>query len=106
MNLFSKEQIQQLKKIDVIQHFNTVLDSQYKRGTTSIQDTTLADIYDAATGKKISRNFSCKSCVYNLYRDAGKLYRESLEYQKKENLKKAREAKANKQKVENENGTE
>lgn len=105
MNLYSKEQIAELKKLDVIQHFKTVLDSDYKRGTSSTQDNKVADIYDAATGGKVSRNFSCKSCVFNLYRDAGKLYRESLEYQMKENLKKAREAKANKQKVDNkENG--
>lgn len=98
---YTKEQILKIRELDVVKHFNTVLDSQYKRGTTSVQDTALADIYDAATGKKVSRNFNCKSCVFNLYRDAGKLYRESLELQMKENLKKAREAKANKQKVDN-----
>ena len=98
---YTKEQILKIRELDVVKHFDTVLDSQYKRGTTSVQDTALADIYDAATGKKVSRNFNCKSCVFNLYRDAGKLYRESLEFQMKENLKKAREAKANKQKVDN-----
>lgn len=105
MNLYTKEQIAELKKLDVIQHFKTVLDSDYKRGTSSIQDNKVADIYDAATGGKVSRNFSCKSCVFNLYRKAGELYRETLERMKKENMRKAREAKANKQKVENkENG--
>lgn len=98
---YTKEQILKIRELDVVKHFNTVLDSQYKRGTTSVQDTALADIYDAATGKKVSRNFNCKSCVFNLYRDAGKLYRETIEFQLKENLKKAREAKANKQKVDN-----
>lgn len=105
MNLYSKEQIAELKKLDVIQHFKTALDSDYKRGTSSIQDNKVADIYDAATGGKVSRNFSCKSCVFNLYRKAGELYNATLEFMKKENLKKAREAKANKQKVDNkENG--
>ena len=84
MNLYSKEQIAELKKLDVIQHFKTVLDSDYKRGTSSIQDNKVADIYDAATGGKVSRNFSCKSCVFNLYRKAGELYRETLEWMKKE----------------------
>lgn len=84
MNLYSKEQIAELKKLDVIQHFKTALDSDYKRGTSSIQDNKVADIYDAATGGKTSRNFSCKSCVFNLYRKAGKLYRETLEFMKKE----------------------
>ena len=105
MNLYSKEQIAELKKLDVIQHFKTVLDSDYKRGTSSIQDNKVADIYDAATGGKVSRNFSCKSCVFNLYRKAGELYRETLEFMKKENIRKAREAKELK-KVDNENNKE
>lgn len=84
MNLYSKEQIAELKKLDVIQHFKTVLDSDYKRGTSSVQDNKVADIYDAATGGKVSRNFSCKSCVFNLYRKAGELYRETLEWMKKD----------------------
>lgn len=84
MNLYSKEQIAELKKLDVIQHFKTALDSDYKRGTSSVQDNKVADIYDAATGGKVSRNFSCKSCVFNLYRKAGELYRETLEWMKKD----------------------
>ena len=84
MNLYTKEQIAELKKLDVIQHFTTALDSDYKRGTSSVQDNKVADIYDAATGGKVSRNFSCKSCVFNLYRKAGELYRETLEWMKKE----------------------
>lgn len=84
MNLYTKEQIAELKKLDVIQHFKTVLDSDYKRGTSSIQDNKVADIYDAATGGKVSRNFSCKSCVFNLYRKAGELYNATLEWMKKE----------------------
>lgn len=84
MNLYTKEQIAELKKLDVIQHFTTALDSDYKRGTSSIQDNKVADIYDAATGGKVSRNFSCKSCVFNLYRKAGELYRTTLEFMKKE----------------------
>ena len=96
MNLYSKEQIAELKKLDVIQHFTTALDSDYKRGTSSVQDNKVADIYDAATGGKVSRNFSCKSCVFNLYRKAGELYRETLEFMKKEKELK-------KKKVDNEN---
>lgn len=99
MNLYTKEQIAELKKLDVIQHFTTALDSDYKRGTSSIQDNKVADIYDAATGGKVSRNFSCKSCVFNLYRKAGELYRETLEFMKKEKELK-------KKKVDNENNNE
>ena len=96
MSLYTKEQIAELKKLDVIQHFTTALDSDYKRGTSSIQDNKVADIYDAATGGKVSRNFSCKSCVFNLYRKAGELYRTTLEFMKKEKELK-------KKKVDNEN---
>ena len=96
MSLYTKEQIAELKKLDVIQHFTTALDSDYKRGTSSVQDNKVADIYDAATGGKVSRNFSCKSCVFNLYRKAGELYRETLEFMKKEKELK-------KKKVDNEN---
>lgn len=100
---FTPEQIRQLKELDVIQHFNTVLDSEYKRGTTSEQNNALADIYDAATGGKVSRNFNCKTCVYNLYRNAGNLYRHSLDFIKKDNMRKAREAKDNKKNNETNN---
>ena len=99
MSLYTKEQIAELKKLDVIQHFTTALDSDYKRGTSSIQDNKVADIYDAATGGKVSRNFSCKSCVFNLYRKAGELYRETLEFMKKEKELK-------KKKVDNKNNNE
>lgn len=98
MNLFSREQIKQLKELDVIQHFNTVLDSQFKRGTFTSIDNAVADIYEAATGTKVSRQFTCKTCVFNLYKQAGELYRLSEKFYKEENLKKAREAKQNKEK--------
>lgn len=102
MKYFTPEQIKQLKELDVIQHFNTVLDSEYKRGTTSLQDNGVADIYDEATGGKVSRHFNCKTCVYNLYRNAGNLYRQSLDYIKKESMKKARDAKNKKKDKETE----
>lgn len=90
---YTKEQMEELKELDVIQHFNTTLDSEYKRGTSSLQDNKVADIYDAATGGKVSRHFGCKSCVFNLYKSAGELYRKTLEHNKKEQMRKAREAK-------------
>lgn len=106
MKYFNKEQIKQLKDADVIRHFDTVLDSDYKRGTTDAQNQLVADLYDEVTGGKVSRSFGCKSCVFNLYRNAGTLYRQSLDFQKKENMRIAREAKQNKKdKPINENGT-
>ena len=98
---YTQEQIKTLKDLDVIKHFNTVLDSDYKRATSSEQDNTVADIYDAVTGGKVSRTFACKSCVYNLYRDAGRIYRNTLAHIQCENLKKAREAKKQNKEVKN-----
>lgn len=96
MNLYTKEQIQQLKDLNVIQYFSTVLNSGFKRGTLRELDEKVADIYEQATSTKVSRNFSCKLCVFNLYRDAGKLYYDSELYYKQQAMKKAREAKQNK----------
>lgn len=93
---YSKEEIKKLKELDVIQHFDTVLDSQFKRGTFTTTDNAVADIYEEATGTKVSRQFSCKSCVFNLYKNAGILYRESEKFYKQEAMRKAREAKQNK----------
>lgn len=95
---YTKEQIARLKEIGAVQHFDTVLDSEFKRGTSSSVDNEVADIYDAATGGKVSRSFACKSCVYNLYQKAGLLYRQSVEALKRDNLQKARDAKSEKEK--------
>lgn len=100
MGFYTKEQIKQLEDLGAVQHFNSVLDSQYKRGTSNDLDNQVADIYDAATGGKVQRTFACKTCVMNLYRNAGQLYRKTLQYfkqkqaeQQREQLRKAREAK-------------
>lgn len=96
MKYFSKEQINELKALDVIKHFDTAIDSNYKRGTTRDIIVRVADIYDEATGNKVTRNFNCGSCVLNLFKTAGKLYRESVLYHKQEQMRKAREAKKKK----------
>lgn len=75
LKYYTKEQMKRLEDIGAVQHFNTVIDSQYKRGTTTQVDNQVADIYDEATHSKVSRNFACKTCVMNLYRNAGQLYR-------------------------------
>lgn len=101
--MFTKEQINKLKELDVIQHFETIRNSNFKRGTFKSTDSQVADLLENATGKKVSRNFSCKMCVYNLYLEAGTLYFESVKYLKQENLKKARETKKQ-NKINSQNG--
>lgn len=99
MKLLSEKQIKQLEDLGAVPHFNSVLDSNYKRGTSSELNTAVADIYDEATGTKISRNFGCKICCMNLFRQTGTLYRNSVAYYKQkkaDKMKKAREAKQNK----------
>lgn len=106
-NYYTKEQIKKLKDLGVEYYFNTVVDCQYKRGTTKEQDQTVLDIYTTTTGDNTPRNLGCKSCVYSLYLAAGKLYRESIKYHQQEQMRIAREAKKNKeQKTDKENGTE
>lgn len=105
--MYTKKQLDRLKELDVIQHFTTVINSQYKRGTFRHVDEEVADIYENASGKKIQRNFTCKSCVFNLYKVAGELYFESEKYYKQknlDNLKKARTVKKQ-NKENNNNGT-
>lgn len=102
---YTKEQIKRLKELGAVNSFDTVLDSEYMRGVALEVTKEVADIYDAATGGKVSRTFGCKSCVFNLYRNAGELYRKSVEFQKKESMRIAREAKENKKNKINENGT-
>ena len=98
---YTQEQLKTLKDIGAVQHFNTVLDSDYMRSASLDMCTVVADIYDEVTGGKVSRNFGCKSCVYNLYRDAGRIYRNTLAHIQSENLKKAREAKKQNKEVKN-----
>ena len=96
---YTKQQMKALEDLDAIRHFDTVLDSSFKRGTPEDLNNKVADIYDEATGDKISRNFSCKVCCFNLYRAAGTLYRQSKAHYENENrlkMQKAREAKNNK----------
>lgn len=96
---YTKEQINRLEELGVIQNFMTATVSDYKRGTLRKQDETVADIYEQATGTKVNRNFGCSVCCFRLYRDAGTLYYSSKDYWKRvdeERMRKAREAKEKK----------
>lgn len=104
---FTKQQMKSLEDLNAIRYFDTVLDSDFKRGTPDSLNNAVADIYDEATGEKISRNFGCKVCCFNLYKKAGTLYRSSKAYydtQQKIKMQKAREAKKNNTKTEKEDG--
>jgi len=78
---FTKEELEQLKDAEI--HFRTTINSQYKRATGSKLDTLVADLYDAATGGKIVRNFTCGICSYNMYLEIGRKYFADKEYYEK-----------------------
>lgn len=78
--MFTKEQIKEIEDMGMVIHFHTVVESGFKRGTFSKDDNRLADLYEAATGTVVKRNFSCKVCCFNFYKDCGKLYFESKKY--------------------------
>lgn len=75
---FTKDELEQLQAAEY--YFNTVIQSAYKRATGGKLDTLVADIYDAATGKKIARNFSCGICSFNMYKQVGTKYFEDKKY--------------------------
>lgn len=95
--MFSKQDIKELKDMGAVEHFDTILNSDFKRGTPHAMNVRVAELLDAARGQVINRNLSCRSCVYELYKQAGRLYYESLAHIQKENLEKARAAKKAKQ---------
>lgn len=95
--MFSKQDLKELKDMGAVEHFDTILNSDFKRGTPHAMNVRVAELLDAARGQVVNRNLSCRSCVYELYKQAGRLYYESLAHIQKENLEKARAAKKAKQ---------
>lgn len=95
--MFSREQIKELKALGAVEHFDTILNSDFKRGTPHAMNVRVAELLDAARGQVVNRNLSCRSCVYELYKQAGRLYYDSLAEIQKENMEKARAAKKAKQ---------
>lgn len=86
--LYTREQIKELENIgQTIRHFHTVTESGFKRGTLIREDNAVADIYEQATGLKVARQFSCKSCNYSFYKRAAELYFESKKFYEEEDKK-------------------
>lgn len=82
---FTKEQIAKLKEFE--RDFHTVLDLKYKRNNTRADLNTMSDIYEECTGIKLSREYSCPSCQFNLVGKVGELYRKSVAYWAEEDAK-------------------
>ena len=77
MSLFDEKQVELLSKYEPV--FNTVTYQQYKRGTTAKQNEFIADMLENVTGKPANRNYSCNSCLYNLWLSVARIYYSSVE---------------------------
>lgn len=80
---FTKEQIERLA--DAVEYFNTAVNANYKRASTVTLNDLVADIYLEATGKVLNRNWGCGTCVLNAYKEAGRLYYDSVKHYEEEN---------------------
>ena len=76
--VFTKEQIEALKFME--KDFHTVLDLKYKRNNTRAEMEKIASIYEEATHEKISKDWACNVCQYNIVAKVGELYRKSIAY--------------------------
>ena len=81
--MYTRKQMQRLKEMGAENHFYTTIQSGFKRGTPISYDNEIADIYENATGTKVDRGFTCKSCCYNFYKKAATLYYDTKKYYEK-----------------------
>ena len=84
--VFTKEQIEALKFME--KDFHTVLDLKYKRNNTKAEMEKITSIYEEATHEKISKDWACNVCQYNIVAKVGELYRKSVAYWAEEDAKK------------------
>ena len=68
-------------------HFHTALHMGFKRPSPAADNNTVADILEAASGQKFSRNWSCSHCLYRVWSEAAKIYYKTLEAPKVEDKK-------------------
>ena len=86
MKHFTKEQIAEIQTLDqgrMEYHFSCILQSGFKRGTSSQADARLYEIYEQATGKHLNQN-GCKTCQFNNYKEVAQFYNQSKDFWKEE----------------------
>lgn len=88
---FTEEQIKTLEEMKADYHFTTIIQSAFKRGTSLAYDNEVANIYEKATGKKIERNWNCKACAFNTYKQIAQLYFQSKKHYEEEEKKAEKE---------------
>lgn len=57
--------------------------SNYKNVSTTEQNNLVADMYEAASGRKLQRNWGCSHCIMEAWRRCGEIYFQTLEEQKR-----------------------
>lgn len=78
--IYTEEQYRILQQ--ATPHFESVKHEVIKNAPRWLTDI-VADVLEEATGKKMTRNFGCNSCVYSLYRQAAiKYFADEKEYKK------------------------
>lgn len=75
--LFNKKQIKALSEAE--KYFNTVVNAQYKSSSPVTLNNKVADLYEAATGEKLRREWGCSRCTFNVFKKAALLYYKSIE---------------------------
>lgn len=76
--LFSIEQLNALYPAEI--HFENVIKNHNLRSAPRWLTEQIAKIYTETTGKKLPSNYSCNTCVYNIYAKIGELYFKSKLY--------------------------
>ena len=74
--LFNGGELKKLKPLEG--HFFTSVNLNYKNSTTKEENEIVAELYERVSGEKVSRNFACPKCVFDLYRKAGLIYFKSV----------------------------
>ena len=75
---FTEEQMKVLKEASI--HFESVLKHNLIRNAPRRMTEDIVRIYELQSGQTVKRNFSCGTCVMNIYRMIGKAYYEYVEY--------------------------
>lgn len=76
--LFSIEQLNALYPAEI--HFENVIKNHNLRSAPRWLTEQIAKIYTETTGNRLPSNYSCNTCVYNIYAKIGELYFKSKLY--------------------------
>lgn len=82
MRNYTPEEMKILEPLEP--HLHTAYKMGFKRPSPVKDNETVADIYEAAGGKKLPRNWSCGACLYKIWYEAARIYYQTKEAMEKE----------------------